>query len=171
MAIYLKLPAPPSSIRELLLRTFSYNHTLGELKSLKQFSKIPAVIKNGNFYSVSTFHNKECNLLQCKAGKMRSYDDIVELVATYFPNTTEKELVEAIVCTHPNLIFYTYNCPDIGKPTLGYKPKSDYYDVPKWSGEHLNRNSKYDWKSILNIIGVNNHQELIKYYDTNIKKI
>ena len=49
-----------------------------------------------NIYFKPTYTNKECTLLDCNA-KRRSFEDILDVVQTYFPNKTEEDLNQALL--------------------------------------------------------------------------
>lgn len=44
---------------------------------------------------VATYSDEECSYEECHEAR-RSFYDLLEIARTYFPNTTEKELAEAI---------------------------------------------------------------------------
>ncbi len=76
MAIYLKIDKP-NTIQELLLQLFScygYYNTGAE-----------------------TYFDEACTQIQCESNKWRSFDDIFEIVNTYFPNTEEKEIMHELL--------------------------------------------------------------------------
>lgn len=50
-----------------------------------------------NRYFTETYSDLECTEVQTYAGKRRSFSDLLEIARTYFPDTTEKELMQALV--------------------------------------------------------------------------
>lgn len=49
------------------------------------------------FYNLSTFHNKECTEKQCRSGCYRSFEDIVKIAQTYYPNITDKKVAKSLL--------------------------------------------------------------------------
>lgn len=57
-----------------------------------------------------TFLDPECTMLDCSA-RNRSFGDILKVVKTYLPNTTDKEVARYLVSNNITCLF----CPDIKK--------------------------------------------------------
>lgn len=51
-----------------------------------------------------TFHNEECTNTQCKEYKHRSFSDLLEIVQTYFPEVTERQVADYII-NHTSMWF------------------------------------------------------------------
>lgn len=47
-------------------------------------------------YRPSTYYDKECLKTQCVTGKYRSFEDIVEIAKTYYPNISDKSVAKCI---------------------------------------------------------------------------
>lgn len=49
-----------------------------------------------------TYSDKECTKLQCVENKLRSYDDLFELIKTYYPSYTRKKLTLLLIKSNFN---------------------------------------------------------------------
>lgn len=58
------------------------------LDNLFKYSK-----STSTYSTVTTYSDKECKIVQCVEDCNRSFEDIVELVNTYLPNISEKEII------------------------------------------------------------------------------
>ncbi len=71
-----------------------------------------------------TYHDAECNSVQCRAGAFRSVTELLEIVQTYFPQTSlldilkiirqlteEGENISLIWCTQVNKVVLKYVDP------------------------------------------------------------
>jgi hypothetical protein len=50
-----------------------------------------------NFYYIRTYKDKECLITQCGPGCYRSFEDIVKIAQTYYPNITDKKVAKSIL--------------------------------------------------------------------------
>jgi len=85
----------------------------------------------GNSFAAATYHDKDCTILQCEAGRYRSPQDLWECVKTYFPSTKLETVVS--VLTDPDFTiqgryFYPDYCSTIDRPLITssgskYKPE------------------------------------------------
>lgn len=113
MAIYLKLDKPPESIEGLLRSLFN---SFGDGNWIK---------------GVATYKEPECINIQCSYNKLRSIDEVIELVKTYFPDAAIKEILFYIIImifVRNNKVHYLYvsNCCTIYKSVIGYYNNYDY---------------------------------------------
>ena len=76
--------------------------------SLREF--ISKCFDGYRFYA--TYHDPENVEMQCHRAR-RSFDDLLEISRTYFPETTEKELVDILFS--PDMKMFIRFCPDIRK--------------------------------------------------------
>lgn len=65
---------------------------------------------NWKFYANPTFLDKECTKYECTASR-RSFEDILCIARTYFPDVTEKDVLSEMKA----LNFDFLHCPDINK--------------------------------------------------------
>lgn len=118
---------------------------------------------------VETFEDKECTIIQCTRGRRRSFDDIVDIVNTYLPNTRVEEILHEILVLgvkNPKLAKYRYPCMfvcmDIRKPVLLYSN----HLCPNVSGnDSYATSSKYVWTKLLRIFNISDNQQLAQYID------
>lgn len=133
MAIYVKFEKP-ETLKEFLTLLFSHS-------------------KDGYLRSVTTYHDKECTTIQCKAGKNRSIDDILEIVNTYYPSITIKRLCQVLFnlkIKHNNTeyLLYGLRCFSINKSVLLFTKftcnyhNQNYKSDSKWTIRELYEMSK-----------------------------
>ncbi len=166
MAIYLKNIKKPKSVRQLLGFLFSsYNGT--------------TTVRN-----VITYSDPECKEVQCLANKYRSFDDILEICKTYFPNVGVKRVAkdlfnlrikvkenEGNVYLNPSLVV----CNDINKGTIffytsAFNPYANYHtDGPLGGNISQRRSGQYSWLELLQKVGVKDGslKEFKEYYSKN----
>ncbi len=169
MAIYLKNIKKPKSIRQLL--GFLFNNTSGSIY--------------GSTTNVVTYSDIECKTVQCVKGKFRSFDDILEICTTYFPNITVKKVVKELVTLRMKVktkegIVYQYPwlvvCGDIQKITIKYtksglSENNNFFLHTSASvlDIRMKKDSKYSWFELLNMLGLKEGtlKEFIEYYNKN----
>jgi len=147
MAIYLKIEKP-NSVEELLLKLF-----LSELNS---------TYNTGS----NTYTDIECTQIQCEAGKWRSFDDIYEIVNTYFPNTDEKTVIHEILVlpmktTKGKELFPYFNyCNKINMCTMMF-----YYTYHACETTFSTKTGegKYAWGTLFELLGITNAEQLKDY--------
>lgn len=61
---------------------------------------------------VKTYSDPECTQLECKAAR-RSFDDLLTISRTYFPETTEVELAKTLEQLRKERVVFCLFCPDI----------------------------------------------------------
>jgi hypothetical protein len=82
--------------------------------------------KEQSKYSLcSTYFDKECTQIECEASKRRSFQALVEIAKTYFPDITLDEICDAIKAK--GLLYYT--CHTIKKIVFHYAGTYEFYDV------------------------------------------
>lgn len=82
----------------MLEKIFFENPNTESLKHL-----IGSFYPTGNYYSKPTYRDEKCTILEFKQGR-RSFEDLLIISRTYFPDTTEIELMKAL--RDNNLKFY-----------------------------------------------------------------
>ncbi len=150
--IYLKLQRKPKTISELFDRLFSY-------------------WDRNQYKSCQTYKDAEATKVECLGNKYRSVDDIVEIVQTYFPESTEQEIFWELLHFRIQREDSTYvscliHCLNISRPTICLTRNSKYPLVIDYFESSLMTKSKYkDWKTICAMVGIYSEEELsnIKY--------
>ena len=149
MAIYVKFAeeSKPKTVREFLHKFFSS-------------------YKDQYLRNVKTYSNKECTILQCNINKYRSFDDIFELVKTYYPTVSIGTIFRILLTLKPKHDDIVYNlfmmsCSDIKKINCLYvKFKGDkvknYSDII----HNTSYDSNYTYKELFDMIGVKNQEDL-----------
>lgn len=132
MAIYVKFEKP-ETLKEFLTLLFSYS----EDRCLK---------------SVTTYHDKECTTIQCREGKNRSIDDVLEIVNTYYPDVKIEELCQVLFnlkIKHNNTEYTLYGlkCCTINRSVLLFTMircdySSNFKSDSKWTIRELYKMSK-----------------------------
>lgn len=145
MSIYVKSEKEIKSIQDVVDAMFSE-------------PRIGAIGAKGT----ETYSDPEFNIIQCKAGKYRSFDDVMEACKTYFPETTIQEVYHAI--TKPRrykyfkkyLFLYCVYCEDIKKPTM------IYWHSPALCLKTAKEGSELSWYDINTTCGVHNEKDFYK---------
>ncbi len=144
MNIYVKFEIP-KTIKEFLILFFS-NQNRDQLGA------------------VETYLDKEYFHIQCYANKWRSFDDLLDIVNTYYHKVSPRLLMKLILTTeltHPLLNTYLRleNCSGMKRVRIIYyyqAQSKDPFDIGKFE-------SKWSWKELLNMLGINNKKELELY--------
>ncbi len=126
---------------------------------------------------VETFFDKKCRRQQCGVGRMRSFDDLLEIIKTYFPKYTAEELIHDILTVEiycktdvPSQLAYNglrllpqfHHCSGMMKIRLYYQAQIGS-EVGMFS-THLSSVQKYNslwsWKELLECIGIKYNNEI-----------
>ena len=149
MAIYVKFAeeSKPKTVREFLNKFFSS-------------------YKEQYLRNVKTYSNKECTILQCDSDKYRSFDDIFELVKTYYPTVSIGTIFKILLTLKPKHNDIVYNlfmmsCSDIKKINCLYvKFQGDKVKNYKEIIQNTSYDSNYTYKELFDMIGVKNQEDL-----------
>jgi hypothetical protein len=116
----------------------------------------------------NTFFDPECTKLHCSKS-YRSFDDLYDLVKTYYPDTTKKEMIHHLITVNiptqngrsfPNL----GTCNTMNR--IRFIPYQKMNDRP----EHLEMkmlHSENTWMELLGLIGIKSEKELQEYIKNN----
>ena len=149
MAIYVKFAEEnkPKTVREFLHKFFSS-------------------YKDQYLRNVKTYLDKECTILQCNSDKYRSFDDIFELVKTYYPTVSIGTIFKILLTLKPKHNDIVYNlfmmsCSGIKKINCLYvKFKGDKVRNYKEIISNITYDSNYAYEELFNMIGVKNQEDL-----------
>ena len=149
MAIYVKFAeeSKPKTVREFLNKFFSS-------------------YKEQYLRNVETYLDKECTVLQCKANKYRSFDDIFELVKTYYPTVSIGTIFKILLTLKPKHNDIVYNlfmmsCSGIKKINCLYvKFQGNNVKDYKKIISNTTYDSNYKYEELFNMIGVKNQEDL-----------
>ena len=152
--IYLKLDKKPRTIKELLTALFSFPQWGGQ--TLK---------------STRTYRNETCSEVECMENKYRSVDNVIEIIQTYFPKTTEKQAIKKLInltvnYNGRNYFVKFYNCNDIWKPTVALRrlPTEDLSNSNLEHHQTLKKSKYPSIQSVFNIVGLNNQEQIRAHY-------
>lgn len=71
----------PKTIKEFLIKFYTTN--------INHFNGLPMASE--------TYKNIECTRIHCDYGRLRSFDDLYDLIKTYYPTTNYKQLFNIII--------------------------------------------------------------------------
>lgn len=153
MALYVKFAEEkkPRTIREFLIKY--YTNPVDTSKYASQT------------HAHSTYKDKRCTQLHSRHMR-RSFDDLHEIVQTYFPRATPKMVFKRLLkLKHPlytNLILT--NCDGMMRIRIslykdGNNSPSTYYSAVNTA----KYNSKYSWKDLFEMVGITNQDEFERY--------
>lgn len=110
-----------------------------------------------------TYSNKECTFIQ-NTKHWRSFDDLLELVQTYYPSIKPVKLMHYLLVLKIPLANNKLSKPHLG--TCGGMNKIRY--IPYYVNNYNEINtkmihSKYTWKQLLEPLGIFNQEQFEEY--------
>lgn len=95
----------------------------------------------------ATYLSEDCNLksLQCSTGKYRSFQDMLWLCQTYFPDTTDKQLAVVWKNLYDEKIINVIWCYDIEKVTSCFCIAPDCWDGCDYDEVNWDYECEYGW--------------------------
>lgn len=129
----------------------------------KFIRKLYSDISNGEAHALATYSDKGCTILQCQARRLRSFDDLLECVQTYYPHATPEYLMHVlltIVIKHEGKHLYLYmsNCTTISRIRVYYYTGESYENI-----NCSKYNSKWSWMNLLEMIKLKTTREIREY--------
>jgi len=124
------------------------------------------------YKSVETYKDENCKSVECHELRLRSWDDIIEIVQTYFSDASEQEILKQVIETKvgTNSYFTPVNCPNILKPTVCYRDNIFIFISNDLETPFEFTNSRFkSWKEILSSMDISSLVELDKYVRNNAK--
>lgn len=120
-----------------------------------------------NKNSAQTFSDVECKVPQCDAGRRRSFDDLYDIVTTYFPEATIEEILKELILLKPALYFYPYVCGTINRPVITWMHYKLGHEYDSNHFKKIGFSSKYSWETLFqrldpNITGYDKMYEYIE---------
>ena len=110
--------------------------------------------------AMETFLDEACTQRECKPAR-RSFEDLVAIVQTRYPKTSEKRIAKACkqLCDRHGFIWHI--CTSIRKPVLYLgSVRMDIEVYPEfrlsegWGKEEFQRNAKYKWQDLHRLMEV-----------------
>ena len=152
------LISTPNSLPDLITKFFTYRVGIVYIKGAKTYSDV------------------DCSIEQCEAARYRSFEDILECAQTYFPETTEEDLLKlllsiVIVEKENRYQVMCYNCQGILKPTCCFHQAFTDVILDEKFSEPYGSFKTHDlitWKHILRRIGISEESHLQQFKDNQI---
>lgn len=117
-------------IKNLMLETPQLYCDVEQQESLYEFLKI--FFKFERYHCHPTYYDKDFRFEQCRPAR-RSFEDLLALSKTYYPNTTEKELIEILHKLNEDDQVVASFCGDIEKLVFLYignnPPGNLFHDI------------------------------------------
>jgi len=139
-------------------------------KNPKDVKEIIIALYNNNYCaSLKTYQDSLCTKLQCESSKSRSFNDIYYLCKSYLPATAPKDVIEVLLNLKiNNKVIYGGACGNIKKIVINFYSMSEIkaafidgtYDKYIDKSQY---NSQWNWKELLEMIGITNNQQYNKY--------
>jgi hypothetical protein len=132
-------------------------------ETIKQFLTLlfSSTFRRGYLTSLSSYTDSDFLELQCEEGKYRSFDEVFEIITTYYPETTVVELMNELINLKPKCIktgvsknLYTMFCGDISRSVMLY----NNYASTEVSTEK--GNSKYSWFTLFKMVKEKNSKKI-----------
>lgn len=134
-----------------------------------------------NYYNISSkqstyykfiVNNVEHYLLQCSRNKYRSYDDIYEIIKTYFPDITDEILIKKLLLLNYDKINSKCNlgfhhCSDIDRIRVFCNINGDNKNTYMTMISSKKLSSKYSWEELLNMININSFRDFENFLKNN----
>lgn len=151
MAIYVEFERP-KTIKEFLIKFYSN-------------------VSYGTAQAATTYKDILLTQIQCNKS-YRSFDDLLELIQTYYPETTPKILIYELLTikiknpkTNENFKPHLGVCSGMRRiryiPYPGFNPNfQDYIDIKMYD-------SQYTWKELLLLLDIKNEIELKSFVENN----
>ena len=84
-----------------------------------------------------SYSDAECTVLQCKKGAYRSFDELVMICQTYFPDCTPEDVAKTLNKLFPKIKCSLYFCEDIRKVVVSIHDRDnptiyDSIDEHEW---------------------------------------
>lgn len=115
-----------------------------------------------------TFSDKECLVRQCTKGRMRSFDDLFELMQTYYPELSIIDVLNLLISHVPT---GTLNFPKFGVCSTMKRIRFIYGSyienaTLRYYRESFNHpiyESKHSWRELFAMLGIKDGDELMNY--------
>ena len=117
----------------------------------------------------ATYFDEECTKWHCRAHAMRSFDDLHEIMQTYYPEVDEKEMMHLLLSHVPKGIYkwpQLSNCSTMRRIRFIYYSEDAFLSSIKlvFSPNGVYKyDSKYNWIQLLALLDIHTEEQLIKY--------
>lgn len=116
-------------------------------------------------YAHNTYSDSACNELHCDKA-YRSFDDLYELVKTYYSSITLKQMVNILLTTKITLQGDVLAYPHLAVCSNMNKIRFIPYRQISCEPEYINlkmKESEWTWSELLNLVGIKNKKDLEEY--------
>lgn len=111
-------------------------------------------------FPLPTYLDEECTQLQCEGRKNRSFEEVFDLIKTYYPKTTIETLLLVLVKLRPQQCYlYCASCSSINRITIVYY----YSQIVNYNLPGMTDPAGYNWPQLLAKIGIYTVKELNGY--------
>ncbi len=116
-----------------------------------------------------TYFDVECTKIHCSKS-YRSFDDLLELVQTYYPSTTPKRMIYHLITLKilnpkTNRMFVPHLGVCAGMGRIRYIPYPDW-NCSSYLTKQMGQ-SKYTWKELLSLLNIKDIRELKEFVKNN----
>lgn len=142
-------------------------------RTAKNFLKRFYYNENGLFLIAdATYIDQNCKNFQCSKNRMRSFDDLLMLIKTYYPSYNAKKLMRLLLTIDygykEKFMPYFGSCAEMQR--IRYVPYAKFYvnnnNIISYDAVIQNKQygSKYSWKDLFTMLNIHNNKDLDKYY-------
>lgn len=112
----------------------------------------------------ATFYDAGCVNVHCHRD-YRSFDDLLELVQTYYPSIKPVKLMHYLLTTKIPLTKDSNSYPNLGTCSGMGKIRFIPYNSPAFSDiDRVMPNSKFTWRQLITPLGIKDEKDFKEYY-------
>jgi len=129
----------------------------------KFIQKLYSDISFRGAHALPTYYDEACTIIQCMGRKLRSFDDLLDCVQTYYPHITPEYLMHILLTVNLKngktpLYLYMSNCTTINRIRVYYYDKENYDN--RFCSKY---NSKWSWTDLLDMLKLKTDQDIRNY--------
>lgn len=139
----------------------------GKQETIEKFlEKFYGIIGSDRRDAVETYFDKECYDIHCQQKRYRSFDDIFELVNTYYPKTDPKTVFHTLLTLDVRdsnkrpVYMHMSNCSTISRIRMLYFYNEDTCYVGRACSKYQ---SKWSWIDLLEMLNLESLQAIQAY--------
>ena len=111
-----------------------------------------------------SYFDPECEIIQCDAGKMRSFDDLWAICQTYYPDISAKDVMQELLqySVNQEIPLSFGRCSTMGKIRITCKRKGCLLinDYP------TKYNSIYSWNDLFKMVGLEDYEKRLAFLNS-----
>ena len=130
----------------------------------KFIKKLYSNIESSGAHAQGTYMDEKCTIMQCYSNKLRSFDDLLYCVQTYYPHCTPQYLMHILLTVNIKsiegkpLYLYVRNCISINRINCYYYYQEAYSNI-----DCLKYNSKWSWRELFNMLELKTTEDIKNY--------